>query len=96
MLNLSYRNFGFRHKHQTMREVPWNSKGYSFIEVTITLAISGLLLTMAVYGNGQLRRRSQFSDAVERAKNAIERVKTEASTTVNQGGGSGGSDPTKL
>ena len=93
MLNLSLPWFGLSQKHQPIRKPLWSSSGFSLVEVTITLAISGLLLAMAVYGNGQLKRRSQFSDGVERVKNAIERVKTEASTTVNQGGGTGGADP---
>jgi prepilin-type N-terminal cleavage/methylation domain-containing protein len=57
--------------------------GFTLVEVTMTLAISGLLILIAIVGQAQLRRRAQFSDAVERVKNNLNRGRSEAITTVN-------------
>ena len=78
----------------------WRQSGFTLIEVTLTLAISGLLILIAIVGQVQLRRRAQFSDAVERVKSNLNITRSEANTTVNCRTGAvckvnNGTDPTR-
>lgn len=66
--------------------------GFTLIESMIVLAIGSLLGMMVLFGQGEIRVRVQFADAVELAKNTLVSVKNEANTTVNGGGGSGGTN----
>lgn len=56
--------------------------GFTLIEVTLVLAISGLLGAVALAGQTQLRERARFTDSVEFTMNALAKVRNEANTTV--------------
>lgn len=73
-----------------------NQSGFTLVEVIIVTAIIGLLAVMVLFGRGELRARYQFSGAVEQAKSTLLKVKNEANTTVNDGGGSGGTNESQM
>lgn len=57
--------------------------GISLVEVMLTLAISSLLIITVLAGRNSLRSQAQFSDGVERIKETILSVKSEANTSNN-------------
>ncbi len=59
--------------------------GFTLVEVTLALAISGALVVIAFAGQKQARDRSSFSDAVERANTIILDAKNQAFSTVQNG-----------
>jgi prepilin-type N-terminal cleavage/methylation domain-containing protein len=71
-------------------------KGFTLIEVVIVTAIIALLGAMALFGRGELKARYQFNAAIEQAKGTLLKVKNEANTTVNDGGGSGGTNESQI
>lgn len=58
-------------------------RGVTLVEVTLTLAISTLLITTVLTGRSSIRSQAQFSDGVERIKETILSVKSEANTSNN-------------
>ena len=58
-------------------------RGFSLVEVVIVLAISGLLLLIALSGFGAARDQSEFSQSVDGAKESVEAAKAAASASVN-------------
>jgi len=73
-----------------------NSKqrGVSLVEVMLTLALSSLLLTSILGGRGSIRSQALFSDGMERIKETVLTVKSQANTsnsTAGQGSGVSGS-----
>lgn len=58
-------------------------RGVTLVEVTLTLAISALLITTVLAGRNSIRSQAQFSDGVERIKETILSTKSEASTSNN-------------
>lgn len=71
--------------------------GFTIIEVIIFLAISGLMLTMAMVGSGNLARQARFSDTVNSFHSTLQReyeevvsgVNTRSSTQPGCSGGAG-------
>lgn len=57
--------------------------GFTLIEIMIVMSLAGLFGMIIFFGQGQIRQRAQFSDAMERIKNDIIRVKNETDTSVN-------------
>lgn len=58
--------------------------GISLVEVVLTLAISSLLIATVLSGRNSIRSQAQFSDGVERIKETILSVKSEANTSNNK------------
>ena len=57
--------------------------GFTIIEVMIFLAISGLMLTMAMIGSGNLARQARFSDSVNSFHSTLQREYEEVVNGVN-------------
>jgi prepilin-type N-terminal cleavage/methylation domain-containing protein len=57
--------------------------GFTIIEVMIFLAISGLLLAMAMIGSGNLARQTRFSDSVNSFHSTLQREYEEIVSGVN-------------
>lgn len=57
--------------------------GFTIVEVMIFLAISGLLLTMAMAGSSNLARQARYSDAVNSFHSLVQRQYEEVATGVN-------------
>lgn len=55
-------------------------------------AITGLLLLIGIFGQGAIRDRARFTDAVQTLEAQIESIKTEAAATVNASDSSPGTD----
>lgn len=65
--------------------------GFTIVEVTIFLAISGVLLLMAVLGSGEMARRARFTDTVDRFNSYLQRQYEEVFNGVNgRSAGAGG------
>lgn len=58
-------------------------RGVTLVEVTLTLAISTLLIATVLTGRNSIRSQAQFSDGMERIKETILSVKSEANTGNN-------------
>lgn len=56
--------------------------GFSLIEVTIVLAISGLMLAIILLGSGESRSRAQFRQSVESTATKLVQIKNEANSTT--------------
>lgn len=59
-------------------------RGVTLVEVVLTLGISTLLIATVLSGRNSLRSQAQFSDGMERIKETILSVKTEANTGNNE------------
>jgi|JI10StandDraft_1071094.scaffolds.fasta_scaffold07654_2 Tfp pilus assembly protein FimT len=57
--------------------------GFTIIEVIIFLAISGLMLTVAMVGSGSLARQARFSDSVNTFQSTLQREYEEVVNGVN-------------
>lgn len=57
--------------------------GFTIVEVMIFLAISGLMLTMAVIGSGNLARQARYSDSVNSFHSMMQRTYEEVANGVN-------------
>ncbi len=57
--------------------------GFTMIEVMIVLGISGLLLLITFFGQGNIRTQAQFQDSVESLRSKLERLKDEVTTTAS-------------
>ncbi|MFZ1458681.1 MAG: prepilin-type N-terminal cleavage/methylation domain-containing protein [Candidatus Saccharimonadales bacterium] len=57
--------------------------GFTVIEVIIFLAISGLLLTMALIGSGQMARQQRFTDSVNGLQSNLQREYESVASGVN-------------
>src|SRR5687768_15768857 len=57
--------------------------GYTIVEVMIFLAISGLMLSMAMIGSGNLARQTRYSDTVNSFHSTLQRVYEEIASGVN-------------
>lgn len=57
--------------------------GFTIIEVMIFLAISGLMLAMAVIGSGNLARQARFSDSINSFHSTLQRQYEEVVNGVN-------------
>lgn len=57
-------------------------QGFTLIEITLVLAITGGLLVLAFAGQSVIRSKSEFTDAVESVTTNINQVKNEARLTV--------------
>jgi prepilin-type N-terminal cleavage/methylation domain-containing protein len=69
-----------------------SQSGFTLVELVMVTAIMGMLAVMTIFGDSNTRGRYRFSGAVERAKDVVLKAKNEANTTVNDGGGSAGTD----
>lgn len=58
-------------------------QGVTLVEVMLTLAISTLLIVTVLSGRNSVRSRAQFNDGMERIKESILSVKSEANTSNN-------------
>jgi type II secretory pathway pseudopilin PulG len=65
-------------------------RGVTLVEVTLTLAISTLLIATVLTGRNSIRSQAQFSDGMERIKETILSVKSEANTGNNTNPGAKG------
>lgn len=61
-------------------------RGISLVEVVLTLGISSLLIATVLTGRNSVRSTAQFSDGVERVKETILSVKSDANTSNNATG----------
>jgi len=61
-------------------------RGISLVEVVLTLGISSLLIATVLTGRNSIRSTAQFSDGVERVKETILSVKSDANTSNNATG----------
>jgi len=61
-------------------------RGISLVEVVLTLGISSLLLATVLSGRNSIRSQAQFSDGMERIKEQILAVKSDANTGKNTDG----------
>lgn len=61
-------------------------RGVTLVEVTLTLAISTLLIVTVLAGRNSVRSQAQFSDGMERIKESILSTKSEANTGNNSSG----------
>ncbi len=57
--------------------------GFTIVELIIFLAISGLLLTMAMVGSGNLARQARYSDSVNSLHSKIQRTYEDVANGVN-------------
>lgn len=57
--------------------------GFTIVEVMIFLAISGLMLTMAIIGSGNLARQARFSDTINSFHSSVQREYEEVVSGVN-------------
>ncbi len=57
--------------------------GFTIIEVMIFLAISGLMLTMALIGSGNLARQARFSDTVNSLHSTLQKQFEDVANGVN-------------
>ncbi len=57
--------------------------GFTIVELIIFLAISGLLLTMAMIGSGNLARNARYSDSVNSFHSMMQRTYEEVANGVN-------------
>lgn len=64
--------------------------GFTLIEVIIFLAISGLLLTMAILGSGSMARHARFSDTINALHSTMQRHYEGITAGVNTRPASGG------
>ncbi len=60
--------------------------GVTLVEVMLTLAISTLLIITVLSGRNSIRSQAQFNDGMERIKESILSVKSEANTGNNTSG----------
>lgn len=60
-----------------------SQSGFTLIEIIMVMAVSAALGSMVLFGQAEVRKRAQFSDGIEKTKNALMGVKNEANTTVN-------------
>lgn len=65
-------------------------RGVTLVEVMLTLAISALLISTILAGRNSIRSQAQFSDGMERIKETILSVKSEANTSNNTNPGAKG------
>lgn len=61
-------------------------RGVSLVEVLLTLAISSLLLGSVLVGRNSVRSQAQFSDGIERIKETVLSIKSQANTSNNSTG----------
>lgn len=57
--------------------------GYTIVEVMIFLAISGLMLSMAMIGSGNLARQARYSDSINSFHSMLQRTYEEVANGVN-------------
>ena len=58
------------------------AKGFTIIEVMLVLAVSGLLLLIAFFGQGAITQRARFTDSVENLKSQMETIRDSVNNTV--------------
>lgn len=63
-----------------------SERGFTLIEITIVMAISAALITIAFVGQAGIRAKANFSDGLERSIGMIQQVKSEAYSTVSATG----------
>lgn len=61
-------------------------KGFTIVEVMIFLAISGLLLTMAIIGSDGMARRARFTDSVNTLHSTFQKYYEQTASGVNTRG----------
>ena len=67
-----------------------HQSGFTIIELMMVVAITSLMFTVAIFGQGAVRGRAQFTDAIESLETELEGAKTEAASGVNVTDYSGG------
>ena len=67
-------------------------RGISLVEVVLTLGISSLLIATILTGRNSVRSQAQFSDGMERIKEQILAVKSDANTGKNKLGDGASTD----
>lgn len=60
------------------------SPGFTIIEITIVLAIISSLVVIALIGQGDIRARARFNDAVDRTVSELSHIENQANTTYNE------------
>lgn len=65
------------------------SGGFTLIEVILVLAISSLLALILFNSYGDINRRTQFHDGIERIVTQLETTRNEANSTINANANSG-------
>lgn len=73
-----------------MRRKNSKQRGVSLVEVMLTLALSSLLLVSILAGRGSVKSQAQFSDGMERIKETILTVKSQANTSNSTAGNGSG------
>jgi prepilin-type N-terminal cleavage/methylation domain-containing protein len=72
------------------------SKGFTLIEIVIVLAITALTILIVLGGFNTTQQRTQFRDAIEHVSTNLERVKSEANTTINVTSTTPGTDKNRI
>ena len=76
--------------------VAQKQSGFSLIEITLVLAISGALLGIAVSGLSGLQGRLHFTGAVDIAKEDVLKLRTDAQSSINEDTVKPGENPALL
>lgn len=62
-----------------------DQRGFTLIEVTLTMAIASVLLGVVLLGQSAIRGQAEFSDAVQKTVTDINEVKNEAQSIIQIG-----------
>ena len=65
-------------------------RGFTLIEISLVLAISGILLVLAITAQAGIRQQSQFTDSIETTATNINNLKNQVNTTLQTDSGASG------
>ena len=67
-----------------------SQSGFTLIEVTLTMAISAMLLVIIFVGQAGIRARAEFAGGIDGLRNDLTGIRNDANTTVDTASGASG------